>query len=114
MMRYLSARIVPGVNPPAGIESEEIILATWGVSAGALTGSAAVPSAVGICEGVLKDCPHEEQNRLSGKFCAEHFGHCTIDGEAIGIKENDADYMRWIQAKEEYSLKNMRYNRLLN
>jgi hypothetical protein len=24
---------VPGVNPPAGIESDEIILATWGVSA---------------------------------------------------------------------------------
>ena len=85
MMRYLSARIVPGVNPPAGIESEEIILATWGVSAGVLTGSAAVPAAVGICEGVLRGCAQEEQNRLSGKFCAEHFGHCTIDGGVIGF-----------------------------
>ncbi len=75
MMRYLSARIVPGVNPPAGIESDDIILATWGVAAGALTGSAAVSAAVGICEGALMECPQELQKRLSGGLCAEHFGH---------------------------------------
>ena len=66
--------MVPGVNPPAGIESEEIILATWGVSAG-LGGSAAGIPIVGIWEGVLNASPHEEQNRLSGRFFAEHLGH---------------------------------------
>ena len=85
MMRYRSARIVPGVNPPAGIESEDIILATWGVAAGALAGSAAVPAAVGICESVLIGCPQDRQNLLSRGICTEHFGHCTIDGEVIGI-----------------------------
>jgi len=30
-------------------------------------------------------CPQDPQNLLSGGFCAEHFGHCTIDGEVIGI-----------------------------
>ena len=30
MMRYLSARIVPGVNPPAGMESDKIKRLTCG------------------------------------------------------------------------------------
>ena len=75
------------MNPPVGIESEEIILATWGVSICALGVSAVMPVAVGICEGGLRGCAHDEQNRLSGKFCAEHLGHCTIDGGVIGFWE---------------------------
>jgi hypothetical protein len=73
------------VNPPAGTESEEIILATRGLSAGGFRGSSAAPVAVGICEGLMRGCAHEEQNRLSGKFSAEHFGHCTIVGLVIGF-----------------------------
>jgi hypothetical protein len=38
----------PGVNPPAGMESEEIILATCGLSAGGFRGSAAAAVAVRI------------------------------------------------------------------
>jgi hypothetical protein len=67
------------------MESEEIILATWGVSASALGASAAGTSAVGISDGKLIAWPQEEQNRLSGWFCSEHFGHCTINGGVIEI-----------------------------
>jgi hypothetical protein len=94
-MRYLSARMVPGVNPPTGMESEEIILATWGVSADAFGDSAAVPSAVGICEGVLRGCPHDRQNLLSAGICAEHFGHCTIDGGVIGFWRTRVIILQW-------------------
>jgi hypothetical protein len=41
---------------------------------------------------MLNVCPHEEQNPLSGKFCAEHFGHCTIDGGVIGIQKRHRLY----------------------
>ena len=68
------------------MESKEIILATRGVSAGAFGDSASEPSAVGICEGVLRGCAQKVQNRLSGRFCAEHFGHRTIDDGVIGIR----------------------------
>jgi hypothetical protein len=33
---------------------------------------------VGIWETELSSCPQEEQNRLSGRFSAEHFGHWII------------------------------------
>jgi hypothetical protein len=36
-------------------------------------------------KGSIAYVKNPEQNRLSGKFCAEHFGHCTIDGEVIGL-----------------------------
>jgi hypothetical protein len=29
-------------------------------------------------EGALRGSAHEEQNRLSGRFCAEHFEHWII------------------------------------
>jgi hypothetical protein len=74
MMRYLSARIVPGVNAPVGIEPDEIILVTWGVSP-RLGDSAAEAPVVGIWEGELRGCPQELQKRLSCGFCVEHFGH---------------------------------------
>ena len=77
MMRYRSTRIVPGVNPPAGIESDEIILATWGVSAGLGDSAAGVPI-VGIWEGELRGRPQELQKRLSCGFCVEHFGHRIV------------------------------------
>jgi len=53
------------VNPPAGMESDEMILATWGVSGSALRDAVPGPAAVGICEGELTACPQERQNRLS-------------------------------------------------
>ena len=58
---------------------------------------------MGIWEGVLRGCAQEEQNRLSGKFCAEHFGHCTIDGGVIGFCDNAADYMRSMTGKKACS-----------
>jgi hypothetical protein len=83
MTRYRSARIVPGVNPPAGTESDEMILATRGESSPEPSDRGCRPapsgtSIVGIWEGALMACPHEEQNRLSGRFSAEHFGHWII------------------------------------
>jgi len=50
------------VKPPTGIESEEIILATWGVAPGDFGATAAVPSAVGIWEGALNWAPPARQN----------------------------------------------------
>jgi hypothetical protein len=67
------------------MESDEIILATWGVCACAFGVSAAGISAVGIWEGVLRGSAQELQKWLPCGFCAEHFGHCTIDGGVIGI-----------------------------
>jgi hypothetical protein len=48
------------------MESEEIILATWGVSAG-FGASATVPAAVGICEGALNCAPQARQNLSDGE-----------------------------------------------
>jgi hypothetical protein len=66
------------VNPPTGTESDEIILATWGVSA-------AGPSAVGIWESEVIACPQDRQNLLSAGIWAEHFGHSTIGVGVIGF-----------------------------
>jgi hypothetical protein len=76
--------MVPGVNPPAGIESDEIILATWGLAAGDFGDSAVGDSTVGIWESELIGCPQELQKLLPCGFCAEHFGH-GIDGGVIGF-----------------------------
>jgi hypothetical protein len=59
------------VNPPAGIESEEIILATRG-------DSTADPSAVGIWDREPSSFPQDLQNLLSAVFSVEHFGHRII------------------------------------
>jgi hypothetical protein len=91
-MRYRSARIVPGVNPPTGIESLDIIRATWGLAAGDFGDSPPGDSTVGNWEGELIGCPQERQNLLSAGICAEHFGHCTIDGEVIGFYESHRLY----------------------
>ena len=66
--RYLSARIVPGVNPPAGIESDDIILATCGLAAGDFGDSAAGDSTVGIWENELRGSAQELQKRLPCGF----------------------------------------------
>src|SRR5262245_58196040 len=74
MMRYRSARIVPGVNPPTVTESEEIPCASCGAAA------AAAPEVrggiVGIWERRPISCPHAEQKRLFARTSAVHEGHC--------------------------------------
>ena len=40
---------------------------------------------MGICDDALIACPQELQKLLPCGFCAEHFGHCTIDGGVIGL-----------------------------
>ena len=81
-MRYRPDRTVPGVNPPAGTESDEINRPTVGAPGRA---PAAGLSAVGISEGEMMTCPQEEQNRLSAAICAEHFGHCINGDVVIGL-----------------------------
>jgi hypothetical protein len=56
------------------MESEEIILATWGVSAPFGASPSGTPI-VGIWEGVLIACLQDLQNLLSDGISAEHFGH---------------------------------------
>src|SRR5262249_44433601 len=83
MMRYRSARIVPGVKPPTGIESEGMRRASLGADA-----AAAVALPVGISERGVIGCPQEGQNLLPAAMSAEHEGH-WIPG---GVMDTEADY----------------------
>lgn len=81
-MRYRSARITPGANPPTGIESEDLSRPTRGVGLGATWPCG--PAVVRSCEGELIASPHEEQNRLSAATSTEHDGH-VMSGDAIWL-----------------------------
>jgi hypothetical protein len=73
------------VNPPAGIESDEIILATCGVSA-AFGASATGASIVGICEGELMGCPQDLADRKwkpSYDQLAQNDAHLAISSAQI-------------------------------
>src|SRR5512139_99917 len=78
MMRYRSASTIPGVNPPTGIESEEIRRptgeATMGVPVAAtgIGGDSTVP--VGIWESEPIGVPHFRQKLLSSGTSLEHDG----------------------------------------
>jgi hypothetical protein len=76
--------MVPGVNPPTGTESEDIRRPTRGASAEIFGASAKGLAAVGIIEIELRGWAQELQNRLSGGFEAEHFGHCITGDDFIG------------------------------
>jgi hypothetical protein len=90
--------MVPGVNPPAGTESDETIRPTWGVSAGALGVSPSGAAIVGAWESELSSSPHVPQNLFSDGFSAEHFGHWII--ALPGNYENRTDYMEsWVECK---------------
>ena len=104
MTRYRSARIVPGVNPPAGIESDEISRLALGVSAGTRGDSAGEISSVGIMDGELMLCPQEPQNLLSDGFFAEQFGHWIIDGCVIGFVKSATDYMGLLKGNKACSV----------
>jgi len=56
------------VNPPTGIESDEIILATWGDAAGDFWDSTTGDSTVGIMETELRGSAQELQKRLPCVF----------------------------------------------
>jgi hypothetical protein len=78
MIRYRSARTVPGENPPPGDESEEI--RPTGVDAAAAFPRAAsisdgVARPVGICETELTGDPQEEQKRASSGTSEEQDAH---------------------------------------
>ena len=78
--------MAPGVNPPAGIESDEMSRATPGANAGTFRGSI-----VGICEGAPIACPQDEQKRLLAGTSAEHEGHCMAEG-GMGTGAKGRDY----------------------
>jgi len=71
MMRYRSARIVPGVYPPTGIESEEM----WRAGAAEAAERELPDNRVGTCENEPTSHPQAEQKRLSSEMEAEHDGH---------------------------------------
>jgi hypothetical protein len=72
---------MPGVNPPTGIESEEVrrptgeaIIGAPALTAGAAAGGeSAIP--VGICETDVIGVPQLRQKRLSAGTSLEHDGH---------------------------------------
>jgi hypothetical protein len=67
--------MVPGVNPPAGTESDETMRPTWGEIAGDGGTSPSGAAIVGAWEIDLSSSPQDLQNRLSSELSAEHFGH---------------------------------------
>jgi hypothetical protein len=63
-MRYRSANIIPGVNPPTGNESDEIRRPTG--AAGGLGRAPASAVAVGACDNELIGVPQDGQNLWDG------------------------------------------------
>jgi hypothetical protein len=81
-MRYRSARTTPGVNPPAGTESDEARRPT-GIDDGLRRRAAASTDGdarfVGSCETDETGSPHAEQNRAGPETPEPQFGQ-AING----------------------------------
>src|SRR5262245_5265136 len=75
-IRYRSVRIVPGVKPPAGMDSDEICRTAIGT---ATTAGICFGRVVGNCEGGVTSSPQDKQNRLSRGITAEHDRHWRIE-----------------------------------
>ena len=71
MTRYRPARIVPGVNPPAAIESLETIRTTGGPAAGAGKESDAALT-VAVSDRAGAGAPHEPQKRCMSGISESH------------------------------------------
>ena len=90
-MRYRSARIVPGVKPPAGIESDEMRRAEGVAGAKGLR-----TAAVAICEGEPIARPHARQNRLVAGTSSAHDEHRMVTSvtDSGGSRSNRGETRR--------------------
>jgi hypothetical protein len=67
--------IVPGVNPPTGIDAEEMTRPIATAAPGKRG-----DDAVGASDKDVIACPHEEQNRLPVETVVAHEGQCVKGG----------------------------------